>query len=74
MSVRCRLGSFAPFPTQLVLHSENHTLDGGGGRLDRQRVVGKVWLLERYDAVGNDKEHVELGMMMRMSTRDHILG
>jgi hypothetical protein len=32
MGVRCRLGTFTPFPTQLVLHSENHTLDGGDGR------------------------------------------
>jgi hypothetical protein len=60
MSVRCHLGTFTPFPTQLVLHSENHTLDGGGGRVDRRRIVGgRGWLLERHDAVGNDEKHVE---------------
>ena len=39
MSVRCQSGTFTPFPTQLVLHSENHTLDSGDGRLDRRRIV-----------------------------------
>jgi hypothetical protein len=59
MSVRCQSGTFTPFPTQLVLHSENHTLDSGDGRLDRRRIVrDRSWLLERQNAVRNDEKHV----------------
>ena len=62
LNVRCRHGTFAPFPTQLVLHSENHTFG------QRRRSFGSTEDCWRQE-LGFWKDTMLLEMMRNTSNR-----